>query len=541
MFTFMDALLKERRLLTVLLIGGLLLRLFFCMYDIVRLTQICLADDAYYYFQIARNIAHGYGATADRLHQTNGFHPLYMALLVPIFKVFGGDKVLPVRIALCTLSLFNTFTAVFVYRILKRLCSPGAALLGAGFYLFNPAAVFTCLTGVEAALSTFFIAAAADRLVIMHTKEDTRCADMALLGAFLGLALLARTDSILFCGWVALDQCIVLVRRKRPLLHFIVCVVIIAAIISPWLLWNVAAFHTFEQNSGKMLHFLNREIIRILYPGQYGAVFINFFLAALLTCWSYFSECFVPFVTSEILKGVIALFVCVLCFLGVRRALCLRRYLRSMYPLFATVLTVFTFYSWYFLYAQRWYFMSSFFVGALVWGPALWYAQQLFSSLPAAAFLRRLLPLASGAIVIVCLFWTYCITIDRGYNPWQALYIRAGQFIDERVPVGTRIGAFNSGTISYFAPHHRVINLDGLVNADIYEVFQKRTLMEYLWGEKIELLVDHNSALNKFGLFSAVPLGNNLALVYRFRAHWWGLDDMLLLKVTPPLLQFRMR
>ena len=44
-------------------------------------------DDAYYYFEIARNIARGNGSTWDGLHTTNGYHPLWMVMLLPVVFV----------------------------------------------------------------------------------------------------------------------------------------------------------------------------------------------------------------------------------------------------------------------------------------------------------------------------------------------------------------------------------------------------------------------------------------------------------------------
>lgn len=38
-------------------------------------------DDAYYYFTIARNLAAGRGPTFNGFDRTNGFHPLWLAVL----------------------------------------------------------------------------------------------------------------------------------------------------------------------------------------------------------------------------------------------------------------------------------------------------------------------------------------------------------------------------------------------------------------------------------------------------------------------------
>src|SRR5262245_6448745 len=46
-----------------------------------------LLDDGYYYLNIARHLAQGDGFTFDGLHPTNGFHPLWQLLLVPLFWI----------------------------------------------------------------------------------------------------------------------------------------------------------------------------------------------------------------------------------------------------------------------------------------------------------------------------------------------------------------------------------------------------------------------------------------------------------------------
>ncbi|MEZ5141768.1 MAG: hypothetical protein R2726_04510 [Acidimicrobiales bacterium] len=48
-------------------------------------------DDAYYYFGIARNVAAGKGSTFDGINATNGYHPLWLALAVPVFKAGLDD------------------------------------------------------------------------------------------------------------------------------------------------------------------------------------------------------------------------------------------------------------------------------------------------------------------------------------------------------------------------------------------------------------------------------------------------------------------
>ena len=67
---------------------GLLGRLVFIAYLSAGESFMAIVpDDAFYYFTIARNIVEGYGSTFDRLAPTNGYHPLWLLVLVPIFLI----------------------------------------------------------------------------------------------------------------------------------------------------------------------------------------------------------------------------------------------------------------------------------------------------------------------------------------------------------------------------------------------------------------------------------------------------------------------
>ena len=52
-------------------------------------------DDAFYYFQIARNLAEGKFSTFDGgITRTNGYHPLWLFLITPFYWVFDKEAAL---------------------------------------------------------------------------------------------------------------------------------------------------------------------------------------------------------------------------------------------------------------------------------------------------------------------------------------------------------------------------------------------------------------------------------------------------------------
>ena len=64
-------------------------------FDLVNLINGVIHDDAFYYFQIARNLAEGKFSTFDGgITRTNGYHPIWMFLITPFHWVFDKEAAL---------------------------------------------------------------------------------------------------------------------------------------------------------------------------------------------------------------------------------------------------------------------------------------------------------------------------------------------------------------------------------------------------------------------------------------------------------------
>ena len=114
----------------ILLLIGLALRLGLAWQDhLVQLAEWLWTDDSYLSLSVARNLAHGRGMTADGVHVTNGFQPLYVLLMVPVYALVSSDNlVLPVHVAGTMLAVAGTATAGVFYLIALRLFSRTPAL-----------------------------------------------------------------------------------------------------------------------------------------------------------------------------------------------------------------------------------------------------------------------------------------------------------------------------------------------------------------------------------------------------------------------------
>ena len=64
-------------------------------FDLVNLIRDQNEEDAFYYFQIARNLAEGKFSTFDGgITRTNGYHPLWLFLITPFYWIFDKETAL---------------------------------------------------------------------------------------------------------------------------------------------------------------------------------------------------------------------------------------------------------------------------------------------------------------------------------------------------------------------------------------------------------------------------------------------------------------
>ncbi len=121
-----------------------------------RLLNWFQTDDAFYYFVTARNIAEGRGITFDGLSMTNGFHPLWMLICIPVFSLAKSDLYLPLRIVVMILGLLNAATGILLYRFFKKKFSNASAIFVAVFWTFTPTIFeLTSKLGLESGLTAF--------------------------------------------------------------------------------------------------------------------------------------------------------------------------------------------------------------------------------------------------------------------------------------------------------------------------------------------------------------------------------------------------
>lgn len=149
-------------------------------------------DDFYYYLKVAQNIAAGHGSTFDGSTLTNGYHPLYMLLLVTVCHI-GTQlsfifKFLWFLDTLCAFATFLLLRGFFSRRQVNPWLANGLALvlLSVFMRLFFMQMEVTLTIPIGLGFLTL-----ADRLPERYSKRR-----LLVLGALAALMVLSRLDSI---------------------------------------------------------------------------------------------------------------------------------------------------------------------------------------------------------------------------------------------------------------------------------------------------------------------------------------------------------
>ncbi|MET4430137.1 MULTISPECIES: hypothetical protein [unclassified Mycolicibacterium] len=204
-------------------------------------------DDALYYPTVARSIASGLGSTYDGFTQTNGYHPLWCWLQIPIAALTSplGDITYLWFVKL--LVVIVAALAVIVWGQLIRRVT-GSSWMAATFVLLLGAywwSVHTLYSGMETPLVVLMMGVA---LLLAHRLLENHSTRTAVaLGVAMAATLLARLDSVFFLGVLG---CVVLLRLRKNIKVLAAWLIPMVSLPLPYLWWNYTVFGNFVPVSG---------------------------------------------------------------------------------------------------------------------------------------------------------------------------------------------------------------------------------------------------------------------------------------------------
>ncbi len=223
-----------------------------------------LSDDAYYYLKTAQNtIALGF-PTFDGINETDGFHPLWMAVLIVASSISAAGPEAFLKTALLLQLGLGASLICLVLRLAKPFGGGAsetfvAVFLAVTFTLASPGLIW--FNGLESALAITLIA------LILGMNQETEIIrpnlswqHAAVFGGLAGLMMLARLDSAFLLVGLAL-WC--LVTRRSGLGAFpqrvatVVrtywpAVLVFVLVIGPYFIWKQLQFGHLTPISGAL-------------------------------------------------------------------------------------------------------------------------------------------------------------------------------------------------------------------------------------------------------------------------------------------------
>ena len=500
--------------LFVVVAAGLALRLRLAWQSIDTIVRKTTPDDAYYYLQIARNIAHGHNVTFDGETVTNGFHPLWMMLITPVFFVVDGNN-MPVHIILTMGAVLGAATVFLIYVVVQRLTgSAFAALIGAGFYALHPATVADSVNGVESAVTVFMFVVVVwrflDLLALVDEGTSWSRARSAAFGALAGLMILARTDM----SFVVVAMILFLAIRRNPRDHWAQYGLILgtcALVLLPFVVWSLVANGTVVQVSGIASAWLGRNVYLANHGRAWTTQFGHSLQLTKLALYDNFMHLYVVPRSSPIwpVAALIAFVAVLLTVAPLRghRTSPFRSRAAVIFVPAAGLIVAIVFHAGIRWHVRSWYYAPggatlAMFIGLGV-DHVVRESRELVGRFKREQAAFAVLALQAGIAVVLLAFYRPS-TQERwlfysGIQGIQSNILETAYWLDANTPKDARIGAPNAGILGYYS-NRTVVNLDGVVNTDALDAIQAGRPGQYVRDKRIEYLVDLPGALALAGV-----------------------------------------
>jgi hypothetical protein len=204
-------------------------------------------DDFFYYLLVAKNIAHSHVSTFDGTHLTNGYHPLWMSLLVAITLIAPGKATFYLlQAVIVALFMVTYWAARGIFRVYSQ--DPLATELGASVVAVQM--LVLSQGGMEIALTIPLILT----LCRYRLRPEFRWSPPTAIiyGLLASLVVLSRLDAVLFVALLFMFEC-VLTRLSSPS-DWLVRLSALASGSIPigiYVLLNLHFFHTSTPVSGQ--------------------------------------------------------------------------------------------------------------------------------------------------------------------------------------------------------------------------------------------------------------------------------------------------
>jgi len=476
---------KERHIIFLLIIfAAVILRIYILSLDMnILLDQGLVQDDAFYYYVIAHHIIEQGQSSFDGINLTNGYHPLWQAITLPVFYFSHGNAA--VRTILGIASFLDLISIFIFYKILQRVIKNKYVILtGVAILAFHGTIIRTWFNGLETALSIFSLLWLLHQFVCIRQAGTTSLKDHLWLGVIAAISFLSRTDNaiIIFCIFLFLYLPPAL--SKKEWRYGLTASTVFIALISPWLLWNIIHFGSIVQISGKIRDNtwltngmpVERPLLDQLLYGVSSSI-----TPMKIVFEKMFSPTFLKISLGYIYFCLFALSL----FFAQRNHLSLRKNLYLFIPFIAGVLVLFLYHTGVRHFVRGWYNATILLIFTLV------ICLVLDEIKPFAKFHKIQFFIILAAQLILYSPYSYTkspkeIRLDDR--------VAIAEWINTNTPPDAIIGAANAGIMGYYS-NRTVINLDGVVNERAFDARISNQLQQYIRDAQISYLADHKNSI----------------------------------------------
>ncbi|MFN2112529.1 MAG: hypothetical protein ACK2TT_05380 [Anaerolineales bacterium] len=477
-------------------------------------------DDAFYYFKVAENIVSGLGSTFDGISKVNGYHPLWLLVLVPIFFLSGSEQFMQLRSVMIFQYLLSIGMVWIFYHYLRKWISAQSSFLIALLWIFYFPFFATLTNGTESLLNAFALTLfwviynqniSSDRWEMDHQG-------IIQIGLTALLLVFSRLDNvfilIVFGVWLCykfltdvkwkISLKAIVELAKLEILYFGPTTLLLGI----YLLVNKLTIGTFMPLSGQIKRYwgsfpdsnYGSKVAGIgSYLGEFFSENINIgpFSLFLNPIYSLMDKLSVSYFygTKSLSLGLIVvflLFVLMGYLVGRKEDLTLKLVDRwSLIPLSLAVILHVSYYKLGgYLAPRSWYWILEAFLILLILGVVI---EALFASLQDWSLTKS--PILAYVLVLflsVLVLIPHAEQISRKLTSTvssQHQYIQKTRWLEENTESGTTIGMTGAGTTSYFIDDRVIMNLDGLMNGLVYFLdLQDNQAVDYLKEHQVEYI-----------------------------------------------------
>jgi hypothetical protein len=431
-----------------------------------------------------------------------------MVILLPL-AMLTKDPWIFTRLALGIGVLFSFLSAVLLFTCLKQIGDKWfVALIGTLLFFINPQTVSSSLNGLETSVTTLMFSLVLYITIGWDSDRRRKCSSRAIvLGIFLGLLFLGRTDTIFYTLVFFLVNIINLEVKNRLPLGLAVGSMFLL-VISPWLIWNWYNFGSVIQSSGFAFPYVLHKTSELQ-----GASTLQMFLSGL--------ELFRTYLINGLYEyfGIPRIFYLLIMSGSFTSIWWFRHELSGSgnhHLRKATVLSLMLFGAG---------FMLVFVHTVIRWYPRSWYFDQLiwltgfFIGITLILIRSGVRPLQlsphneskpnkygllvqTASIVLILGILIFSVFRTRAYMQ-QGLFahqieaLDTAEYLESHLAPDEWAAAFNAGIPAFFSGTN-VMNLDGAINNTAFEAIRNRDILDFMHRSSITYYCDYHPIMYDF-------------------------------------------